>query len=52
MQRSESLLDQHCSSGSPVLQILYILLLAGGYFVYCRELFCFLPQPFAPLWHQ
>ena len=51
-QSCESLLDKHCSSTSPFLQILYVLLLAGGYFLYCRDIFCFLPQPFAPLWHQ
>ena len=48
----EAFVARHCCSTSPVLQVLYTLLLAGGWFLYCRELFCFLPQPHAPLWHQ
>ncbi|KAK9846363.1 hypothetical protein WJX81_002404 [Elliptochloris bilobata] len=32
--------------------LLYLSLLAFGYYLYCREVFALLPQPYAPLWHQ
>ncbi len=37
---------------NPTLQVLYVTLLLVGYYLYCREVFALLPQPYAPLWHQ
>lgn len=41
-----------CESRNPLVQALYLLLVALGYYVYCREFFGFLPQPYAPQWHE
>lgn len=46
-----SKLEQYCLH-TPAVQILFVLLLFAGYYLYCREIFAFLPQPFVPLWHQ
>lgn len=44
--------DKCAESSSPVLQILYIVLLAVGFYCYSMDIFCFLPQPYAPAWHM
>ena len=41
-----------CQRYNPTLQLLYLSLLATGYYLYCLEIFARLPQPYAPLWHQ
>ena len=41
-----------CQRYNPTLQLLYLSLLATGYYLYCLEIFARLPQKYAPLWHQ
>ena len=44
--------DKCAESSSPVLQIFYIILLAVGFYFYTVNIFCFLPQSYAPTWHM
>lgn len=41
-----------CQSRNPAIQILYVTLVSLGYYVYCKEFFGYLPQPYAPKWHE
>jgi hypothetical protein len=44
--------DSCCATRNPVLATLYILLLAGSFWVYNRYVFALLPTPLSASWHR
>eukprot|EP00891_Asterochloris_glomerata_P008224 jgi/Astpho2/8224/fgenesh1_pg.00122_%23_8_t len=41
-----------CEHRNPFMQGFYLVLLFGGYYLYCREVFPLLPRLGLPAWHQ
>ena len=54
-ERGERCLDRTsdllCERRNPVLQLLYVLIVGGSYYVYVNSVFSLLPTAHAPFWH-
>ena len=41
-----------CHSRNPAIQVLHVVMVIGGYYLYGSHILAYLPQPYAPAWHE
>ena len=41
-----------CERPNPLVQLLFLAMLAGAYYLYLRDVFPLLPLPGLPSWHK